>query len=161
MNKLAVYGVIGAAAVGYNMLTSVDRDESGAIVGSGDMGAFSIRLGDCFDNTGPLGGDSAGQVSSLPGVPCGDPHDNEVYAVFDVTMTEFPGDEKMSEVAFTECISRFAGFVGTDYQSSSLDVTSLYPSTESWNRQNDREVICAVYDMNNGKLTGSMKGAEI
>lgn len=45
-------------------------------------------------------------------------------------------------------------FVGRDYESSSLDIMTLFPTIESW-AQNDREVICAVYDMNATKLVGS------
>jgi hypothetical protein len=55
-------------------------------------------------------------------------------------------------------LERFEAFVGKDYESSALDVASLYPSRESWTNQNDREVICAVYDVDANKLTGSVKG---
>jgi hypothetical protein len=51
-------------------------------------------------------------------------------------------------------LERFEAFVGKDYESSALDVASLYPSRE----RNDREVICAVYDVDANKLTGSVKG---
>jgi hypothetical protein len=47
-----------------------------------------------------------------------------------------------------------------DYESSSLDIFPLYPSFESW-KQDDREVICAIYDMNAEKLVGSMQGAAL
>ena len=56
---------------------------------------------------------------------------------------------------------RFSSFVGMDYDSSVLDITALYPSTDSWKMQDDREVVCAVYDMNGGKLTGSARGSSI
>jgi hypothetical protein len=36
----------------------------------------------------------------------------------------------------------------------------MYPSPESW-KQNDREVVCALYDMNAEKLMGSMQGSGI
>ena len=64
----------------------------------------------------------------------------------------------MGELAQTSCIERFAGYVGRDYDSSSLDVITMYPSRESW-QQSDREVMCALYDMEANKLTGSMKGS--
>ena len=79
----------------------------------------------------------------------------------DVRFDTFPGDERMADEAFTQCLDRFAGFVGTDYELSSLDVTALYPSSQSWSLQDDREVVCAVYDMNGGKLTGSAKDSAI
>jgi hypothetical protein len=161
MKNLLVYAVIGLGVITYNVMTSADRDGTGAIVSGGNVDAFTIRLGDCFDNTRTLASDEGGEVSSLPGVPCSDPHDNEVYAVFDVDYESFPGDEQMGEHAFEACLDRFESFVGREYDTSTLDITSLYPSTDSWRLQNDREVVCAVYDMNGGKLTGSARGSSI
>ena len=63
----------------------------------------------------------------------------------------------MGELAFESCMARFQGFVGLDYESSSLDIMTLYPTPDSWAQQGDREVVCAVYDMETNKLTGSMK----
>jgi hypothetical protein len=161
MKNFLIYAAIGLGFVAYNVATDADRDASGTIVEEGNLGAFTIRLGDCFNNTSAFATDEAGEVSSLPGVPCADPHDNEVYAVFDVDYTEFPGDEQMAEDAFEACFARFEPFVGLEYESSTLDIAALYPSTESWSLQDDREVVCAVYDMNGGKLTGSAKGSSI
>ena len=96
-------------------------------------------------------------ISSLPGVPCSQPHDNEVYAVFDVSLSAYPDSEDaMFEHALEQCLDRFAGFVGIAYESSELDILTLYPTPESWAR-NDREVVCAVYDMNNTQLVGSAR----
>ena len=50
MKNLVVYVLIAAGAFGYNMLTSADRDASGAIVDSGSVDAFNMRVGDCFDD---------------------------------------------------------------------------------------------------------------
>jgi hypothetical protein len=152
-----VYVLIAAGAFGYNMLTSADRDASGAIVDSGSVDAFNMRVGDCFDDPTDTYGD---EVSSLPGVPCAEPHDNEVYALVDVTLAEYPGEDAMWAHANDECLKRFEGYVGLDYESSSLDIYTMYPSTSSW-EQDDREVVCALYDMNAAKLEGSMHGRSI
>ena len=147
-----------AAVVGfaiYGASTSADRDSSGAIVEEGNIGAFSVRVGDCFNDVS-----FGDEVSSLPGVPCPDPHDNEAYAVFDVSVPSYPEGEGMSELAYKSCMDRFAAYVGQDYESSSLEITTMFPSRQSW-AQSDREVICAVYDMNAAKLTGSAKGTGI
>lgn len=159
MKNFIVYALIGVGVVAYNVATDADRDETGAIVGEGTIDAFSVQLGDCFNEVSSLASDEPGDVSSLPGVPCSDPHDYEVFAVFDVSQTEFPGAEAMSNIALDACVERFDAFVGRDYESSELDVTSLYPSPESWSAQNDREVVCAVYDMNGNQLTGTAKGS--
>jgi hypothetical protein len=66
----------------------------------------------------------------------------------------------MAQLAHESCVNRFDAFVGRDYESSSLDVISMYPTVESW-RQNDREVVCAVYDMDENKLVGSVRGRSL
>lgn len=150
--------VIGIAIAGgaylVNTFVAADRDGSGAIVGAGSVDAFQMRVGDCF-NDGSTFSDEA--VDSVPGVPCSELHDNEVYAVFDVGIATFPGD-KMAEVAHEACLERFEAFVGKDYESSSLDIATLYPTSQSWHGHSDREVICAVYDIDAKKLTGTVKG---
>jgi hypothetical protein len=151
---MKTWGVYILAALGfaiYGAATEADRDGSGAIIDAGSVDAFNVEIGDCFDDT------SFDEVSSLPGVPCSQPHDNEAYAVFDVSLDSYPDVDAMSELANGSCVERFEGFVGRDYESSSLDVIAMYPTPESWS-QNDREVVCAVYDMEAVKLTGSVKG---
>ena len=155
MKNWAVYLVAIAGFAIYGASTSADRDSSGAIVEEGSIGAFNVRVGDCFNDVG-----FDDEVSSVPGVPCSEPHDNETYAVFDVSVTSYPEGEGMSELAFESCKTRFEGYVGKDYDSSSLDITTMFPSQQSW-RENDREVICAVYDMNANKLTGTAQGSAL
>ena len=161
MKNFLIYALIGLGVITYNVSTQANRDGAGEIVSEGNVDAFTIQLGDCFDNTSSLASDETGDVSSLPGVPCSQPHDNEVFAIFDLDQPTFPGSEEISELSFEACLDRFESFVGVDYESSSLDIAALYPSKESWSRQSDREVVCAVYDMNAGKLTGSAKSSGI
>ena len=158
MKNLGVTALIVVGAIAYNSYTAADRDSTGAIVGEGSVDAFDLRPGDCFNIANTFGGDADGQVDSLPGVPCGDPHENEVYATFDLTVSSLPDEEILWEMAFDGCEARFETFVGKDYQSSSLDILTLHPTEESWNLKNDREVVCAVYDMNGDTLVGSARG---
>jgi hypothetical protein len=154
-----VLPIIGAGAVGYGVFTQVDRDASGAIVGAGDVDAFDIRLGDCF-NDQALSSEEV-EIASVKGVPCSEPHDNEVFALINLTHDKFPGDEAMETIAFDACLERFESFVGRDYDSSSLDIFPIYPTRDGWNELNDREVVCAVYDLDLKKLSGSMRGTRV
>jgi hypothetical protein len=156
MKNLGFYAVVVMGYLAYGAITNADRDGSGAIVGEGTIDAFSMRVGDCFDNSSSNGD----EVSDLPGVPCSQPHDYETYAVFDVSISSYPSEESMSELAYESCLNRFDTFVGTDYESSILEIVTLYPTTESW-QQDDREIVCALYDINNEKLIGSTKGRGI
>ncbi len=154
MKGWAGYILVALGVVGYNAMTSADRDDAGNIVGAGNVDAFQMRVGDCFNDDL---GDEGGEVASIPAVPCGDAHDNEVYAIVDVSADEFPGEDGMAEMAYYSCLDQFDGFVGKAYDESTLEILTLHPSKQSW-AQSDREVVCAVYDMNSQKLTGSAKG---
>lgn len=157
MKNWFLYVLVGAGIAGYNVITGADRDGNGVIVDGGNVGAFDLRVGDCFDDASySFNGDA--QITSLPGVPCSEPHDNEVYAVFDVNIDSYPGDEGMWELAMDRCLDRFQPFVGLDYESSSLDILTLYPTPESWKLENDREVVCAVFDVDANKLVGHAQG---
>ncbi len=156
MKNVGVY-IAAIAGFGiYGAMTGVDRDDSGAIVDGGSLDAFDMRVGDCFDDPSSYGE----EVHSLPGVPCADPHDNEVYAVFDVSLSSYPGEAEIGIMAQESCLERFEGFVGLDYESSTLDIFPFYPTSESWN-QGDREIVCAIYDMNTEKLVGTVKDSGI
>ena len=151
------WGVYILAALGFGVYGGVmaaDRDSTGAIVGDGTVAAYQVRVGDCFDDSTS---DAAGEITSLPGVPCSEEHDNEAFAVIEFTLPSYPGGDTMDGLAYTSCMERFEAFVGKDYESSSLDVMTMYPSPESWN-QKDREIVCAVYDMEANKLVGSVQG---
>jgi len=152
MKQWAIYIAAALGFAIYGTVTDADRDSSGAIVGEGTVDAFQVRVGDCFDDAGSMDD----EITSLPGVPCSEPHDNEAYAVLDLTIASYPEGDAMWDLAVESCKERFESFVGTDYESSSLDIFTMYPTAESW-KQNDREVVCAVFDMNSSKLVGSVK----
>jgi hypothetical protein len=155
MKKAAAYLVAALGFGIYGAITDIDRDDSGMIVEAGMLDAFQVRLGDCFDDPDTV----TEELSSLPGVPCAEPHDNEAYAIFDLTMESYPEND-IADISESSCIDHFAGYVGRDYESSALDVVTMYPTRESW-AQNDREVVCALYDMSGEKLVGSARGSGI
>ena len=161
MRSWGVYVAVALGAVGYNVFTRADRDASGAIVEEGTVSAFQMRVGDCFQDSSSASAAENYEVSEVRGVPCSEPHDNEVFAVFDLDTPSFPEGDAIVDLAMSSCLDRFEGFVGKDYESSSLDITAMYPTQESWNRQNDREVVCAVYDMNLNQLVGSAAGTAL
>src|SRR5262245_10168717 len=112
MNRNWIIGIViavGALCVRAQM--EADLDATGAIVDEGSVGAFQMRVGDCFDDGSSFDSE---EVSSVAGVPCSKPHDNEVYAVFDVTEASFPG-EALEGIAHEGCLARFEGLVGKDY----------------------------------------------
>jgi hypothetical protein len=149
--------IVGFGA--YAFLSQASRDSTGAIDSAGQIDAFDIRLGDCFNDDSSVGTDRVSEVYSLDAVPCAEPHDNEVFAVFDLTLEAFPEGEAMTDIVGEECLQRFEPYVGRDYEASSLEITTMYPTYQSWNERGDREVGCILFDMDLSKLQGSMKGS--
>lgn len=121
------------------------------LFGGGNV--FELAVGDCFDNTSEVGG---GEISDVPIVDCSEPHDNEVFHIFEVADGEYPGDEALVAQAQETCVPAFEEYVGTDLASSRLEIFPITPTESSWS-DGDREVVCALYDVELAKLEGSMQ----
>ena len=156
MRSWGVYAAIALGAVAYNVFTKADRDESGAIVGEGTISAFQMRVGDCYQDSASAVSEDNYEVSEVRGVPCAEPHDNEVFAVFDLSVAQWPGEEQIESLADEGCRQRFTKAIGSSYEDSVLEITYLTPTEGSCKRRSDREVICAAYHMEQEKLTGSV-----
>ncbi len=149
---LGIASAAVAAVIGFT--SAAERNANGEITTGGALDAFEVQVGDCFDdeafeNT---------EISELPAVPCSTPHDNEIYATFDIT-GEWPGEERVEELAYQGCFDRFAGAIGKGYEESEIDFTTLYPTVGSWKQRDDREVVCVGYHVDFEKLTGSIRGS--
>jgi hypothetical protein len=129
------------------------RDESGAIVEGGGVGAFVIQNGDCIIIP------SNDLVQSVEGVPCSQSHDAEAYYLFDLADGSYPGPDWVSESGLNGCLGAFPAFVGISYDRSEFDVFWLEPTEDSWNELDDREIVCMVTALDGSSLTGSMRGS--
>lgn len=158
-----IFAALVVGYVVYAFTNDAERDEAGNIISEGQIDAFALQVGDCFNDSQAIidSGSSEVEVHDVAGVPCSEPHDNEVYAVFDVSFDAFPGDESMFDLSTAECRKRFKGFVGKSYEESILDIFAVYPTHESWSQLDDREVVCAAYHLDYKKLTGSARGLGI
>jgi hypothetical protein len=152
---VAGLGLVGLGYAGLGGQDASTRDDNGAIVEAGEVGAFRIRLGDC------LNGATMGLVESMEGVPCTSPHDVEVYYAFNLPDGAYAGDDATGDAAAEGCFTAFAGFVGHDYATSIYDFTTLSPSAESWDQLDDREVLCLLSNYDGTKKTGSGRNTRI
>lgn len=133
------------------------RDEaSGEIVESSEADVFSLKVGDCLNQTVT---EEVEEVSSVPTVPCGEPHDSEAYARTDLPEGDYPGDEAVAEAADSFCYDEFATFVGMSYDESVLELASFFPTQVSWDQNEDREILCFVSSPD-GQVTGTLAGAQ-
>jgi hypothetical protein len=85
------------------------------------------------------------EVSSLPVVDCAQPHESEVYAVFNVDVAGVYDETAVIEAAEEGCRTEFADFVGRRYDSSVLDIFYLYPLADGW-ELGDRKVMCSIFE---------------
>lgn len=154
VRSLAGAGLLAVAVTGCSMLGPGDPvrdDETGEITEASEASVFSIEVGDCLDSSA-LASD---EVESVPAVPCGEPHDTEVYAAKDFPEGDYPAD--LEEQADEFCYTEFSTFVGMPYEDSALDYTLLYPQEEGWTAMDDREVTCLLLSAE--PVTGTLKGA--
>lgn len=63
------------------------------------------------------------------------------------------------DAATQECVGdAYTSFVGVAYDDSALNVTTLVPTKDSWEQNNDRVIQCIIFDPA-GQTTGSLAGA--
>jgi hypothetical protein len=124
-----------AAACGSDQTT---RDDAGVIVEGGDLGVFSASTGDCVNVP------DGEQISQFEGVACNEPHDAQVYAAFDLPGDVFPGLESIRTSADEGCAERWEPFFEIEYAASEYFFTRVTPTMESWNKVDDREILCLV-----------------
>jgi hypothetical protein len=159
LRRAAGITLLGSLAWSAAACDDAERDASGAIVERGEVGWAELRVGDCFqDWENALSGDVA-EITEVSAIPCSQPHDNEVYHLFELSAGgDFPGDESIERLAIDGCFQPFEAFVGRDYASSRLDYGWVVPTSASWS-QDDREIVCFLFDLEYRDLTGSMRGS--
>jgi hypothetical protein len=110
---------------------------------------FRLRVGECV-NSGP------GGISSPAVVPCGQPHDAEIYARFGLAGPGWPGTAAIGALARRGCAARLSGYLNPQLATAVLAESYVFPDQGAWNA-GERTVICEIRSTA-GKLTGSVRG---
>ena len=121
---------------------------------------FHLETGECFTSEAGTAGRTV-ELDDAETVPCSGAHDGEVFAVVThpaATDAAYPGDDAVADFAAAECLARFAGYTGSSYDDSDLEVASVRPDEDSWKDKDDREVACVLYQQGS-TLTGSRRKA--
>lgn len=152
MFGLAIVGaamlLVGCSSSGGGDEDNTDRDETGEVVGGGDLGVFRLQLGDCLNV--PDADSEESEVSSLEGIPCSETHTGEVLLLDDQffsDLDEYPGQEAAFEAAADPCIGVLEEFTGVSYDASPFDFYSLVPTSASWEALDDRELVCIGFTL--------------
>lgn len=121
--------------------------------GGQDVQAFDLQLGDCFNAPG------SEEVERVTVVDCVEGHDFEIFHTFELADGPYPGAESLEDQWIQGCLARFEGFVGSTFDESMLDISAIFPTSESWNELGDREVLCSVTAVDGTPRTASAAGS--
>jgi hypothetical protein len=146
---------LGCADVEIDPATGEVIGEGGgadAPVAEGEVPFSEIEVGMCVNDA-----DITESVWGLPVVDCAEPHDSEVYAIFELPAGEYPGDDEVIRLSDEGCFAAFADYVGVPYDQSVLYFQFYWPDKRGW-AVDDRAVICTLYDQE-GPLVGSVRGS--
>lgn len=136
------------ALIAVFVVTSADRDASGEITESGDVSAASLRVGDCLNDI-----EESALITSLPAVPCAEPHEAEVFGVFDLAEGNYPTEDDLVAQADAGCADRMARYSPDAMNDPSIGFLYIYPLEQAW--PDDREVVCLATS-SEGTMTGSL-----
>ena len=130
-----------------SLLDGSIRSPSGQITTGGSVGVLRLSPGDCF----LLGAD---EIEGVDAVPCADDHQAEVFAIFDLAATEWPGAASIAQIAKSGCLDRFRNATGHVFDPVHMAITGYAPSERSW--KDDRRVLCVLTAHNSGLVRGQV-----
>lgn len=131
------------------VVSSCSNDEGEAVV---DLTESAV--GTCLD----FGDQIDAEVTELPVVPCAEPHTHEIYAIEFSEAATYPGFEALEADAQAKCLGKFEDYVGVSAFDSDLFFSWLVPTLNSWDREDDRQIVCVVGEGNDAPLVGSVRG---
>ncbi len=153
-----IAGLIFAGGSMYELFTSADRDESGIVVGAGDVASEDLQVGDCLLLPDEVAEDGSFEFESLRAVPCNEPHDLEVFGRVRALPGPYPGEVALSDYGQQECAAMFESYVGLPVEHEArLIYSTSYPLAESWTA-GDRMLDCMLQTWDGSPLTGSQEG---
>ena len=144
---LGVIALVGVAAGVLVVITHGFRPKTVVTVTYRPPAVFGLRPGQCVDT-----GSSALKVTVLS---CARPHDAEVFAVYSLPATAWPGASTVEADASDGCASRFDSYINPQLAGASLTQQYVYPNQAAW-QAGERTVVCEVSAVN-GQLTGSVR----
>jgi hypothetical protein len=142
---LGVIALVGVAAGVLAVVTHGFRPKT--VVTYRPAAVFGLRPGQCVN--------SGANALAFTVLSCARPHDAEVFAVFSLPATGWPGASAVRRDASNGCASRLDSYL--DPQLATVDLTQeyVYPNQVAW-QVGERTVVCEVRAAS-GPLTGSVR----
>lgn len=150
---IGLFVALFAVAVGVAIWFNADRSSTGEIVDPGNLTVDELRLGDCFDLKS-----EATEFADVTARPCSDAHEYEVFWSSSMRDGGYPSEAAFASYFEAHCYDAFEDYVGVAYPDTPLDIYWLVPNKNGWS-MGQRYMHCAVFDPDNPRLTGTLKGA--
>jgi hypothetical protein len=144
---LGIIALVGVAAGVLAVVTHGFRPKTVVTVTYRPPAVFGLQPGQCVDT-----GSDALKVTVLS---CARAHDAEVFAVYSLPATAWPGASTVEADAGNGCASRFDSYINPQLAGASLTQQYVYPNQAAW-QAGERTVVCEVSAVN-GQLTGSVR----
>ncbi|MCP2327798.1 hypothetical protein HDA40_006305 [Hamadaea flava] len=139
------------AGVAISALNQPDRDADGTVTEEGTVSSVELKLGDCLKKL-----PAEGVVKAVDVVPCSQAHGAEVYAVFNLSGSTYPGSDTVIKQSEDGCTERVDALSAEAQKDDTLEVYYLYPHTSLvWN-SGDHSVSCLV-GSETKQYTGSLR----
>ena len=113
---------------------------------------FSLEIGQCFQDNSPLTGI---EIENVDLVDCNKAHTNEVYEVVNLPDGDYPLAGVLERNVGDICYDAFESYVGQAYEYSIYDIGAMWPTQDSWEKADDREITCYLYEMTGQKKMGT------
>ncbi|GAA2055196.1 septum formation family protein [Catenulispora yoronensis] len=153
---VGIVAFLGLVGGGYLVQkhNQADRNSDGNISKKGDLGAFSMKVGDCFKKPA----DSAAGFSSVKAIPCDQPHDAQAFYTFvypDAGDTP-PAVDTADAVNEPKCKDAIAAKLDEGKVPDGALLNIYTPDSASW-KAGHHDIMCVMENATD--ITGSvMKG---
>lgn len=147
-----ILGLAGALCASLVAAGCSNDDDGESVIGVGENGP-----GTCLD----VPPDQGPEIDKLPVIDCGEPHSHEIYSVPLVDEDVYPGFEALESFAQAACLRDFEPYVGISAFDSELFYSWIVPTLTSWDREDDREVLCVVGDRTGSPLVGTVRNSQL
>jgi len=113
--------------------------------------AGNLAVGTCIDVP------SEGDFSTVTKHECTEPHDAEVVLVAELTGDTFPITLTLENYIGDNCVPAVESYTGRAAETiDDLELGYFSPTSDAW-KDGERTITCYLYDVNNAKLTRSVK----
>ena len=160
LGGIVVLALVGLFFVGRSLLEDAGEFldlENPGFSASTEVNWGDVRTGDCIDFVDPVANGEDTLVSTLDLVECSEPHDAEVFGLFDLLGETWPGADEAYFEGDSGCYDLFEAYVGIDYMDSYYFYEVYTPTPDSW-ATGDRTVVCTIVDPS-GPLTKLIRGS--